>query len=103
MRDIHSLAESLATQTMRLADFARDSQPVDQASASIIRQIVATAQEALRAGAECLKSGDLEPALFSIATADGAMRLIAGLISCPNDPLLRIMAEPFVPTEGRQQ
>jgi hypothetical protein len=96
--DPYTVGECIAAQTIKLAYCLRESQPVDPASAAIIKNVVTSAQSALAAGGECLKAGDVEAALYALGVADGAMRLIAGLLAAPEDAIVKEMATPFIPT-----
>ena len=93
--DPYTVGEAIAAQVVKLAEFERDTMPVDGASAAIVSNIIIAAQRALTAGKACLNDGDTQAALFALGAVDGAFSLINGLLTNSDDKFMQEMATPF--------
>lgn len=92
-----AIGAALAEATVKLADNMRVCSHVDHRTAQTIRSIIATASSVLDGAGKVLATGDTETALQALGVADGAYRLITGLVLRPNDPITLEMALPFRP------
>lgn len=93
---------ALAEATEKLADHLKATSHVDHRTAQTIRNVVATASGALDGASKLFATGDTEIALQALGIADGACRLVTGLVLEPNNPVTIEMARSFRP-KGEQQ
>ena len=66
-------------------------------TAGTIYNVAKCALNVRDAGKKALAEGDAETALKTLGIADGALRLIAGLVNAPDHPIVIEMAAPFRP------
>jgi hypothetical protein len=96
-----NIGTALAEATVKLADHLKATNHVDHRTAQTIRSVVATASSALNGAQKLLATGDTETALQALGIADGACRLVTGLVLQPNNPVTIEMAAPFLAKEGK--
>ena len=95
-----NISIALAEANVKLAEHMKACNHVSHHQAQTIRSIIATASSVLDGAGKLLNSGDTETALQALGIADGACRLVAGLVTSPNDPLVIEMSKHFRPKNG---
>jgi hypothetical protein len=94
--DPYAIAESITEQAATIAaQMTAAGEVTDQQTLTLCRNVAAAAVRLLDCAADAVEQGDKKTALFSLACASGAARLIEGLVSDPDSEELCQIAAPF--------
>ena len=94
---IYEFGESLAAQTMALAELAAGDAMVHPAVAATVRNVALTVAGLVEPAKKAFEAGEHEAGMYALGCMDGACRLIALLMTNPDDPLVVEMSKPFLP------
>lgn len=92
----HAVGTAFDAMAAKVADCVGTSQPSDPTVASTVQNIAKSTQAALAAGRRSLMNGETETALYMLACADGAVSLINALLTDATNPVIKMLAAPFV-------
>ncbi len=94
-QDFHSLADLVSRHKARLVELTKAEGIVAPEHRPIVRNVVATVDTVLKCATGAINHRDYQLTMMCIAFARGGFNLITNLITCPNDPLTKLMAADF--------
>lgn len=94
-QNFNPLIEMVTAHTARIAELAKAESLVDEENQPVIRNIVQTVEVVLKCATGAIKHRDYELTTMCIAFARGGFVLIQNLVTCPDDPLTKMMALDF--------
>jgi hypothetical protein len=91
-----AIAEAITEQAATIAaQLTAAGEVTDQQTLTLCRNVATAAVRLLDCAADAVQQGDKRTALFSLACAAGAARLVEGLVDDPGSEELRQISAPF--------